>query len=119
MSVQPHTYGMPRPGYGERIRLVRKELGLTVVEFADSIQATASTVGRHEAMDDKPARNTWGIANSIELRCGRRWPGGLAHWIVEGHALGEMPTTCPACAARDSNPEPVGMGTLITLRGAA
>ena len=110
---------MPTMGYGDRIRLIRRDLGMTVETFAASINAKPSTVGRHEAMRDAPERNTYGLANSIELRHGNRWPGGLAHWVLKGHALGECPSTCPECAARDSNPEPAGKGTVITMRRTA
>ena len=114
MTAQPHaTAGMPTVGYGDRIRLIRRDLDLTVVEMAAEIGTTYGTLGRHELMRNKPQRNTRMIANSIELRYGTRWPGGLAHWVLEGHAMGDQPDTCPECAARDSNPEPAGKGPVI------
>lgn len=102
---------MPRVGYGDRIRLLRRDLGMTGEQFAATINAKPATLSRHETMHDSPLRNTYALANSIELRYGHKWPGGLAHWILTGHEPGSG--KCNECAARDSNPEPAGKGPRV------
>ena len=109
---------MPTVGYGDRLRLLRRDLGLTTVEMAEQIGTTYGTLGRHEQLHDVPKMNTHMLANSIELRYGQDYPGGLAHWILTGHPLSE----CPAVASAPPGtrtPNPLVRGRLALVGGAA
>ena len=59
---------IPEFTYGDRVRRVRLDTGLTQDEFAEQIGVTQAVISRHEKLDAPPSRNTRSLALLIQLR---------------------------------------------------
>ena len=59
---------IPEFTYGDRVRRVRLDTGLTQDEFAEQVGVTQAVISRHEKLDAPPSRNTRSLALLIQLR---------------------------------------------------
>lgn len=109
MSTQPASTGLiPEWTFGDRIRKIRRQLGMTQGQFAASIERGPKSVAAWELGTNAPS-DAVAVAKRIQV----------AHGIPASWTLGlddERPRPVDPdgggseeCAIRDSNPEPAGM----------
>lgn len=75
----PTLTGLPQITFGDRVRRLRLDVGMTQDEFADAIGVGRATIGKYELLREAP-RTYRLMRNSLELRFG----SGVAEWVMTG-----------------------------------
>ena len=105
LETDPTAFVPPEWTQGDRMHKSLRLTGISVQEMADYLGVARNTVSTWINDRNTPNQRTmmlWAVRT-----------GYPQHWLERGHVLGELPLECQQCAARDSNPEPAGMGPVI------
>ena len=96
---------VPQFTFGDHVRKIRRELGLSQEEFAQPLGVTKVTYGAWETGRNRPG-NIVAVAKRIELSYGvpASWTLGVND--EDRHPDHPNGGSCSVCAPRDLNPEP-------------
>jgi transcriptional regulator with XRE-family HTH domain len=73
-----HALAIPKIGFGDRLRRVRINAGMTQDTFGESIGISGATVGKYELLDHEP-KMARPVAAAVQLRFGIP-----ADWLLTG-----------------------------------
>lgn len=86
MSTAEASLPIPHITFGDRLRRLRLDVGVTQSQFGDLIGLSAGTIAKYELMPEPPARPRV-LRNLLELRYG----AGIATWVLTGQAPSSDP----------------------------
>lgn len=73
-------------GFGDRMRRLRLNLGMSQDEFASALDISGATVGKYEVQGRTPRMGKV-IASLVQLRFGKQYPGlDLRYWLLTGQS---------------------------------